>query len=50
MRRHYTNYFRGLEHFKSYRMRLVQSMAFDELNEILNEISEVFGEEEVYAL
>jgi nifR3 family TIM-barrel protein len=50
MRRHYTNYFRGLEHFKPYRMRLVQSMAFDELNEILSEISEVFGEEEVFAL
>ncbi|MPR32539.1 tRNA dihydrouridine synthase DusB [Salmonirosea aquatica] len=46
MRRHYTNYFRGLDHFKPYRMRLVQSMSFDELNTILNEISEVFGEVE----
>ena len=46
MRRHYTNYFRGLNHFKPYRMRLVQSMSFDELNTILNEISEVFGEVE----
>ncbi len=50
MRRHYTNYFRGLDHFKPYRMRLVQSMSFDELNEILYEISEVFGEVEAFAV
>lgn len=43
MRRHYTNYFRGLDHFKPYRMRLVQSMSSVELHELLSEISEVFG-------
>jgi tRNA-dihydrouridine synthase B len=47
MRRHYTNYFRGLDHFKPYRMRLVQSMSFDEINGILNEITEVFGDVEM---
>ncbi len=47
MRRHYTNYFRGLDHFKPYRMRLVQSMSFDEINGLLNEISEVFGDVEM---
>ncbi|MGL4629993.1 MAG: tRNA dihydrouridine synthase DusB [Leadbetterella sp.] len=31
MRRHYTNYFRGLPHFKDYRMKLVQSMEKEEL-------------------
>ena len=50
MRRHYTNYFRGLDHFKPYRMRLVQSMSFDELNGILNEISEVFEDVEAFAV
>jgi tRNA-dihydrouridine synthase B len=44
MRRHYTNYFRGLDHFKPYRMRLVESMSFAEVNEILNDIAEVFGQ------
>ena len=47
MRRHYTNYFRGLDHFKPYRMRLVQSMSFDEINTTLSEISEVFGDAEM---
>ncbi|MCE6990494.1 tRNA dihydrouridine synthase DusB [Dyadobacter sp. CY323] len=39
MRRHYTNYFKGMEHFKPYRMRLVEAMTFEELDCILQEIS-----------
>ncbi|WP_031530481.1 tRNA dihydrouridine synthase DusB [Dyadobacter crusticola] len=39
MRRHYTNYFKGLDHFKPYRMRLVEAMTFDELDFILKEIA-----------
>ena len=50
MRRHYTNYFRGLDHFKPYRMRLVESMSFVEINEILTEISDVYGAVETMAL
>ena len=38
MRRHYTNYFRGLPHFKPYRMRLVQTESPDEVYNILDEI------------
>lgn len=38
MRRHYTNYFKGLEHFKPFRMRLVEGMSFEELDQILTEI------------
>ncbi len=49
MRRHYTNYFRGLDHFKPYRMRLVQSMSAEEIGGILNEIVEVYGELEMTA-
>ncbi len=42
MRRHYSNYFRGLPHFKEYRMRLVQSMDLAEINEILDVILREF--------
>ena len=44
MRRHYTNYFKGLEHFKPYRMRLVEAPTFDELSSILQEISNDYSE------
>ena len=39
MRRHYTNYFRGLANFKPYRMRLVQTESPDEVYAILEEIA-----------
>ncbi len=39
MRRHYTNYFRGIPHFKPFRTRLVESDSHEELLEILDEIS-----------
>ncbi len=42
MRRHYTNYFRGLPHFKEYRMKLVQSLEKEELFETLNEVLKKF--------
>lgn len=38
MRRHYSNYFKGLSHFKHIRMRLVTEDNPDELFRILNEI------------
>lgn len=48
MRRHYTNYFRGVSNFKPYRTRLVESDQPDELFETLEEIGSVF--EDAYAL
>ena len=39
MRRHYTNYFRAIENFKEYRMKLILSESLDYSLEILNEIS-----------
>ncbi len=39
MRRHYTNYFKGLDNFKSLRMRLVDAVEEAELYDILEEIS-----------
>lgn len=44
MRRHYTNYFRGIEHFKPFRMRLVEAGTFAELDEILDEVAHNFSE------
>jgi tRNA-dihydrouridine synthase B len=44
MRRHYSNYFRGLPHFKEYRMRMVQSMDLQEISEILDTILIEFGD------
>ncbi|TAD94973.1 MAG: tRNA dihydrouridine synthase DusB [Bacteroidetes bacterium] len=39
MRRHYTNYFKGLDHFKEFRKRLVESPTEAEVSEVLEEIS-----------
>jgi tRNA-dihydrouridine synthase B len=47
MRRHYTNYFRGLPNFKPYRMKLVTLDSHAEIVEVLQDIKENF--QEVYA-
>ncbi len=38
MKRHYTNYFKGISHFKEYRTKLVSSYDLDEISGILNYI------------
>ena len=38
MRRHYTNYFKGIPNFKPFRTRLVEAMTEQEVNTILEEI------------
>ncbi len=43
MRRHYTNYFRGIPHFKPFRTRLVEAESGSEIETILEEISYTFG-------
>ncbi len=43
MRRHYTNYFKGLDHFKDYRMRLVTADSADSVNAILEEVLERYS-------
>lgn len=42
MRRHYTNYFKGLYNFKPIRTRLVESLDRDEIYGILDEVSEIY--------
>lgn len=44
MRRHYSNYFKGISHFKEYRMKLVKLEKISEIEEVLNEIRESFPE------
>lgn len=41
MRRHYANYFKGLENSKDYRMRLVSAGTIEEINSIFEEISNI---------
>ncbi len=42
MRRHYANYFKGLDHFKDFRIKLVQSEDIQEIESILGTISEAY--------
>jgi nifR3 family TIM-barrel protein len=42
MRMHYTNYFRGIPHFKEYRTKLVTSSDLNELYELLDAIPQKF--------
>ncbi len=44
MRRHYTNYFRGIPNFKPVRTTLVTSESYQEVKETLLKIPELFGE------
>lgn len=43
MRRHYANYFKGIPHFKEFRMRLISSMDVLEIEEIFNELELLFN-------
>ena len=43
-RRHYSNYFKGIENFKPYRQKLVTTESSSEVYQILDSISEKFAE------
>jgi tRNA-dihydrouridine synthase B len=47
MRRHYTNYFRGIPHFKEFRMKLVTLNQYDEIRTVLEEIEEKLSKEQM---
>lgn len=49
MRRHYTNYFKGIPNFKPYRTQLVQSENVQEIFSILDEVAETFQINKVVA-
>ena len=42
-RRHYTNYFKGIPHFKEYRLRMVTSSTKEEVFQVFDEVVEKFG-------
>ena len=42
-RRHYTNYFKGIPHFKEYRLRMVTSDSKEEVFKVFNEVLEKFS-------
>ncbi len=46
MRRHYANYFKGIENFKPFRMKLVTVPTHEEIIEILEEVREHYAQEE----
>ncbi len=43
-RRHYTNYFKGIPHFKEYRMKMVTSDAAEDVFAAFDEVLEKFGD------
>lgn len=45
MRRHYANYFKGIPNFKEYRMKLVSLENINQIQEVLEEISDKFETE-----
>lgn len=47
MRRHYTNYFKGIPNFKEHRMKLVTQDSYDELKAIFEEIKSTYSGEEM---
>jgi tRNA-dihydrouridine synthase B len=44
MRRHYTNYFRGIPDFRTFRMQLVEANTHEEINQILEEVVQTYAE------
>ena len=44
MRRHYANYFKGIPHFKPFRMKLVTSDVYQDVLLVLNEIEKEFAD------
>ena len=42
MKRHYTNYFKGIPHFKEYRIKLVTSNSLQEIQKTLEEVKRKF--------
>ncbi|MFT6748431.1 MAG: tRNA-dihydrouridine synthase B, partial [Flavobacterium sp.] len=43
MRRHYTNYFKGIPNFKEHRLKLVTQESSDELFKTLEEVQDVYS-------
>ena len=44
MRRHFSNYFKGLPHFKEMRLKLLTTLDVEEIFSLLEEIREKYGQ------
>ncbi len=44
MRRHFSNYFKGLPHFKEMRLKLLTTLDVDEIFALLEQIREKYGD------
>jgi tRNA-dihydrouridine synthase B len=44
MRRHYTNYFRGMPNFKQYRSEMVTAETYEHVCEVLNQVSDAYSD------
>ena len=42
MKRHYTNYFKGIPHFKDYRIKMVTSNSHVEIQQLLDKVASEF--------
>ena len=42
MRRHYTNYLKGLPNIKEYRLKLVTVKSTEQIDEVLNEVENIY--------
>lgn len=47
MRRHYSNYFKGVDHFKEFRMKLVSVQTVEEVHELLDEVAHHYSNLEI---
>ena len=43
IRKHWASYFKGLPNFKPFKMRLMETLAVDEVKRILDEIEQYYG-------
>jgi tRNA-dihydrouridine synthase len=44
MRRHYTNYFRGMPNFKPFRTEMVTAESYEHVCHLLDQVAEVYSE------
>jgi tRNA-dihydrouridine synthase B len=44
MRRHYTNYFRGMPNFKQYRSEMVTAETYEHVCEVLNQVADAYSD------
>jgi nifR3 family TIM-barrel protein len=44
MRRHYTNYFRGMPNFKQYRSEMVTAETYEHVCEVLNQVADAYAD------